>query len=179
MTISKVRNPISPYSGLSILRSIYRPPRPDDQLLAAAKAEYPKQVARTAGFAVRVFSVGIIVAVLPLAGLHNIEENNEKAECIHLSPVRRGHRIQEGLPGCRRRRLGAEALPTGQSYDHRDEAAVKRRVAEATMSANRKHGASPGFSSLSDGQASNSDPSILKDDDAPAFEVASEIVEIC
>ena len=39
--------------------------------------------------------------------------------------------------------------------------------------------ATPPIISIGDGQASNSDPSILKDGDAPAFEIDSEIVEIC
>jgi hypothetical protein len=33
--------------------------------------------------------------------------------------------------------------------------------------------------SITDGQVSNSDPAILEDDDASAFEVDGEIVEIC
>jgi hypothetical protein len=40
----------------------------------------------------------------------------------------------------RRGWLRAEALPTEQSYDHNDEAAVKRRAAEVMTSVNRKFG---------------------------------------
>jgi hypothetical protein len=54
-----------------------------------------------------------------------------------------GYDIQEGRRFSAGGWLRAEALPTEQSYDHNDEAAVKRRAAEATTSVKRKYGVSP------------------------------------